>query len=144
MFYSNGIASQEQLIQVFQSQVAPLLRKVNGITNLNPIYNRTEQRIDIEFDPKKLLPGDEVTLYPCAPKGRTWLTNLPQDFGEVGNPAYDKQMNVIVEFDTDRIEVGARIIFIFQNLLRPEELSGLKHPFVRGVGEMSWCLAGRG
>lgn len=54
MFYSNSIASQDQLIQVFQSQVAPLLRKVSGVTNLNPIYNRTEQRIDIEFDPKKL------------------------------------------------------------------------------------------
>jgi multidrug efflux pump subunit AcrB len=54
MFYSNGIASQEQLIQAFQNKVAPLLRKVKGVTKLDPIYNRTEQRIDIEFDPKKL------------------------------------------------------------------------------------------
>lgn len=54
MVYSTQAVTESEFIKVFKNQVEPNIGKISGVANLNPIYNRTEQRVNIEFDPTKL------------------------------------------------------------------------------------------
>jgi len=54
MFYADGPATDDEIIKAFNNIVKPALMKVPGIATITPYGNSTDQRIDIEFDSRKL------------------------------------------------------------------------------------------
>ena len=46
--------SEHELISTYKKVVEPVLRSVPGVSSLNTSQNTADERIDIEFDPKKL------------------------------------------------------------------------------------------
>ncbi|NQZ90171.1 MAG: efflux RND transporter permease subunit [Colwellia sp.] len=54
MLYANETATTDEIVQAFRRFVKPSLMMVEGVASITPFGNSPEQRIDIEFDSKKL------------------------------------------------------------------------------------------
>ncbi len=77
MLHANNSATSDEIVQAFNNFIKPALMKVDGVASITPFGNSTEQRIDIEFDSKKLA---EYSL--SINKVFTMLNNLSDSSGD--------------------------------------------------------------
>lgn len=77
MLHANQSATNDEIIQAFDTFIKPALMKVDGIASITPFGNSTAQKIDIEFDSKKLV---EYSL--SINKVFTVLNNLSDSSGD--------------------------------------------------------------